>query len=818
MSGSIIVSSEEKDESLYPTFFGVSCAFFALRILSEPKLPSEQWSEIKNWMLRGTAHLLGLLVWRAQKEEAGNDKSELRQKLENAQREIEELKNRRREDAKANEKVVGIFAAQEQGWFNERKKLRQQIGGLMNELRISETKKDKALSELKGKLQDNEVLLKSKDKILKDEEQKRQDLEEKLKNAENTIAEFREAAMQENQRHSNEISKHKTAFIELVSNQRQLEAEMGRALRQVESAKQERDIILEQKEQSVLMTQKLSLELVKMRRDMEQKDQILSAMLRKSKLDTTEKQMLLEEVKLSKAKRKQAELETERLKTDSEPRRERHSLRSMLSKHASTKADAISGRKGVHSNAAVASNMERPTTHRVNYLVDYEQPGFREGIEPFSPLPDHYLSKGIQDITDFHQLEGWVRSQAEKYRTAIEQRHQLEIDAFAEQLRVKDEKLEAFRWRLLSVELESKRLQSIIEGLDNDLSQLKQDNMKLEALLLNREAELRSLKEKLALRVENHPNCQRTSSNAYVHDLTLAYNTIWSNVKIVKRKPGEDEQESKTTTKGNYQLVENEKQEKSSANNQSKDTVLTLQPPQVELEEELGDAIDQDSIQEESTSSQDVEKAEASQSAAKCVTNKINSSWKMDLHALGVSYKIKRLKQQLLMLERLTGKRECHETSDSSNNGQVDVKVFCALMSLLNKQIGRYQSLQGKTDELCQRMHENSIYVRGGDLNTAKTKEEIRLLEQYLEETFQLQRYMVATGQKLMELQAKIASGFHSAVEEFETPASFDMKRFAENIRTLFQEVQRGLEIRISRIIGDLEGTLACDGIIHFKK
>lgn len=114
--------------------------------------------------------------------------------------------------------------------------------------------------------------------------------------------------------------------------------------------------------------------------------------------------------------------------------------------------------------------------------------------------------------------------------------------------------------------------------------------------------------------------------------------------------------------------------------------------------------------------------------------------------------------------------------------------------------------------------HENNLDLRGGDSNTAKTKEETRLLEHYLEETFQLQRYMVATGQKLMELQSKIASGFVSAVEEFEAPASFDLKKFADNIKTLFQEVQRGLEIRISRIIGDLEGTLACNGMIHFKK
>lgn len=100
----------------------------------------------------------------------------------------------------------------------------------------------------------------------------------------------------------------------------------------------------------------------------------------------------------------------------------------------------------------------------------------------------------------------------------------------------------------------------------------------------------------------------------------------------------------------------------------------------------------------------------------------------------------------------------------------------------------------------------------------AKTKEETKTLEHFLEETFQLQRYMVATGQKLMEIQSKIASGFVEAGEELDESASFDLKRFADSVRSLFKEVQRGLEIRIARTIGDLEGTLACDGIIHLRK
>lgn len=97
-------------------------------------------------------------------------------------------------------------------------------------------------------------------------------------------------------------------------------------------------------------------------------------------------------------------------------------------------------------------------------------------------------------------------------------------------------------------------------------------------------------------------------------------------------------------------------------------------------------------------------------------------------------------------------------------------------------------------------------------------------LEHFLDETFQLQRYIVATGQKLMEIQSKIASGFVEVLvglittESSTSSSSFDPERFAESIKSLFQEVQRGLEVRISRIIGDLEGTLAREGMIHLKR
>ena len=120
-------------ESMYPMYFGVSCAFFALQVLTEePQVEVEKWSKIRDTMLQGSARLLGLVVWKLQKGMRNGGEC----KLKIAEGEIENLKKMRHEDAKANEKVVGIFAAQEQSWLSERRRLRQQIGALLSELRV----------------------------------------------------------------------------------------------------------------------------------------------------------------------------------------------------------------------------------------------------------------------------------------------------------------------------------------------------------------------------------------------------------------------------------------------------------------------------------------------------------------------------------------------------------------------------------------------------------------------------------------------------------------------------------------------------------
>ncbi|XP_044472817.1 trichoplein keratin filament-binding protein-like isoform X2 [Mangifera indica] len=677
-TGSCLVVSEEKCDRLYPIYFGVSFAFFALRLLSSSDKEDEKWSELQDKMLQGSAQLLGLLVWRVQKEGATGDKCEVVHKLETAEKKIAELRKLRSEDAKANQKVISIFATQEQMWLNERKRLQLHIGVLVNKVRVLEKKKNEAVSELTEKLKETENLMASKDKILEEEEQKRKEVEEKLAKAESIAEKLREAAKQEAQDHSIEIWKHKTAFIELVSNQRQLEAELGRALRQVEAAKQELGSVLEQKEESVLLAQKLSMEILKMRKDLDKKDKVLSAMLRKSKLDTNEKQMLIKEVKLSKTKKKQAELETERWKTASESRDQRHSLRSMFKNQVNSRFDASFGIRGT---SHTGKTIQEPTDYVLD--LDHPRPQLKNDLDVFLPLSNYNSAEGSEE--DVRRLEGWVRLEAEKYATVIEKRHHLELEAFAEQLRLKDEKLEAFRWQLLSMEIELKRLQTHIEGLNQETSQLRHNNMKLEAMLLERKEELSSLQEQFLSKLKSF-SFQKTNINSFLDDPALTHDAIGSKVKISKRIPAEKEQETKTTSVERPQEKDTEVREENPSHNEPNKVIVPS--PEREFQEDK-DAAVHSLIQRETARLLVVDTAENLASFNKPFSMTNNSPWRMDLHALGVSYKIKRLKQQLLMFERLTGKSG--EDMESNENGR---KGLLLLMSLLNKQVSRYQSLQ----------------------------------------------------------------------------------------------------------------------------
>lgn len=51
------------------------------------------------------------------------------------------------------------------------------------------------------------------------------------------------------------------------------------------------------------------------------------------------------------------------------------------------------------------------------------------------------------------------------------------------------------------------------------------------------------------------------------------------------------------------------------------------------------------------------------------------------------------------------------------------------------------------------------------------------------------------------------------SADEAENLSNMEICRFACSMQDTLKEIQKGLEIQFSRIIGDLEGTLACDGM-----
>jgi hypothetical protein len=110
---------------------------------------------------------------------------------------------------------------------------------------------------------------------------------------------------------------------------------------------------------------------------------------------------------------------------------------------------------------------------------------------------------------------------------------------------------------------------------------------------------------------------------------------------------------------------------------------------------------------------------------------------------------------------------------------------------------------------------------RSGGRGQEGGREQNVALARFLEETFQLQRYMVATGQKLLEMQSRIATTLARAAVDSggggigDRGDGVDTGRFMDVVGALLRDVQRGLELRIARIIGDLEGTLTFHGILQ---
>eukprot|EP01018_Ginkgo_biloba_P023159 Gb_22965 [translate_table: standard] len=1198
---------EKKDFEFFPIYFGVTCALAALKLLGTRRnvqrmtIDMRDSSKVIEEMLKGATQLLGLFFWKAQSlivekrdaETWESEKTAILNKAAKAEAEVAEMKNRRAEDAKANEKVVAMFATQEHNWKNERKMLRQQMEAVLKDLQALEARtqippvdahkdicsecvqKEQRISELNEKIGEKEFLMMATVEAIEAEQQERNELEEKLSRAEAIAEDLREKLCKESEDRAEEFRRHKASFIDFVSNQKHMEAEMGHTLRQLESTQRECEIILNEKKEADGAIHSLSLEITHLRKDAQEKEEVMSAMLRKSNADAEEKQKLDKELKTSKAKKRQAEFEAERWKRICEGKiqstskltwRSRsisasradcrsdlytemkrlqaeeiknlhikygnqvQSLQNRIKKYQEKLAelersilvhlghiertscpqdlevgcsncgsnDLIKMRDSIEADIAAKQSQLLVAKDLIVQCMDTEQePGKRKKLYVAGKPTANLLHRGNGDpVTPrgVDQLQNWIGLEKSTHAKQLEQKHWQEMDTFARQTRVKDERVEAFRWQLFSMERDSMKLQLEIENLNHNLKQTREEKVKLEALLMKKEQDLNSLKERLILH-ENRTFGKKTCArNDQIRPYEMDAGAMWLEVKAAKKKLREREEEHKAILFKIAEEVENELQEKdyrlavveaklietqikyeqerkakerirseimkkkSSLQDCLKNHVIEEHEICVKnaigaacmeverLSEKIAEARDQmmqmESHHEEQlknlveqatkvcksgcqlrsmknllqTAEDKIEKSaqgnisqalkreqdilvpksyemqnivdklvpavvhnysfpetcdssditehqsnEANKPAQlqaglellgdcqndretklldaqsqvlmlrtngiskgktvyrnRCSTYEVEMSkdegycenpsqnemrgfntqvlpmpfvenllvsefckklypallgtpeqvtiytqsvpftrscnvfpdtsfysnntsegrdtyWKKDAQAFSVSFKIKKLEQQLIELEKMSktevlmwpnAKDVAPVMVRNDENGNENQQVQStwaprSVIHLLKKQVKRYQSLIGKIDDLCKRMrhlpwqHDKDPEQTMSSSIDDRTREQTAAREMFLVETFQLQRYVVATGQKLMAIQPEIARNLCATNNTLTGSTIFGMRQSVETAKGHLKEIQRSLEVWIARIIGDLEGILAREGILH---
>lgn len=322
--------------------------------------------------------------------------------------------------------------------------------------------------------------------------------------------------------------------------------------------------------------------------------------------------------------------------------------------------------------------------------------------------------------------------ETEKYVAILEQKHFTEIEAFTEQMRLKDEKLEAFRWRLLSKDMESKRLQSQIEAheenakrLEEEIKSLKEqfgffihhsqrNSLNHSAASSTREAQAKIDSEHEAEAADSARNSYNVTENEILReatdrtsvDTTEHYRDQIVNdvatVYLTDSSPSTDSFVDSSIVGRNE--TSHEKAKSVDSYDEQQSIILITNSPTQEIEEEKEVPIDSP----HAPTSIDNSTKEAT--VAQSITRK-ETWWKMDIHALGVSYKIKRLKQQLLVLEKLAGMKQImvddacdNPKAKKADSNKQPLKGIVLVIHLLNKQVKRFQSLEDKADDLCRRM------------------------------------------------------------------------------------------------------------------
>lgn len=353
---------EEEPWPLLAEYFGVALAFAALGALIHGANGSRGKEDVKDsgampqrmalqTMLKGAMERLQYLAQNAQdlherltesteaKENDRNDwdqeKNIFVRRIADAEEEVKELKTRRLEDAKANEKVVRIYATREHGWKIEKKKLRHEIDMLRKDLISHEASGFCSPRASLGTGQCNECELKAR---------RLMDLEKKLKEREYMIktamenARIKEAECREltsnlaaekaitselNEKLDNELAnstEREKVLDEVRDREQATECRLANTMEELDSTKAHLEALSSATEDHSEMTQKLLVELATLRQESEDKDVMISTMLERATVEREEKEDLARELATAESGKHIAEAESGRWRRLAEER------------------------------------------------------------------------------------------------------------------------------------------------------------------------------------------------------------------------------------------------------------------------------------------------------------------------------------------------------------------------------------------------------------------------------------------------------------------------------------------------------------------
>lgn len=531
------------------------------------------------------------------------ERSQFLEQISSIQSEVLELKKRRAEDAKANEKVVSIFASREQAWKAERIKSRNEHRRLWQELQRARQKaqctrivegdacedceqRQALIVELRERLGEQEFLIMATMEEAKAEQQEKNALAGKLAIVDGVVTELREkiayAVEEREQAIAHAVEKHEASVVELKAQQSWLEQKSSQAFEDLKAAQSEICRLTAERKRYDELFGRLTSELNKLEEEVRDKDELISAMLKKTNANAEERHELERELAVTKAKHMHAEREKETWKRLVEEKtrsgaRKGVSFRPRSSFGSRTESglDTTVELQRLHDDEiknlqSIFEEQLKIMQKRANFYreraADLEENVFlhmadtkraiclsnAEGLEKMhcvelvdsqdmdilkKPMEAELAVKQFQlsvaktllrqymdsdthreqELNKWRKLyfaskatiemlhvenehadaavrntrrQDWLELEKARYASKLELRHWQEIDAFERQIKARDERMEAFRWQLLTMEDEARTRLREIEALSESLATATADKIKLQELLKEKEDEL----------------------------------------------------------------------------------------------------------------------------------------------------------------------------------------------------------------------------------------------------------------------------------------------------------------------------------------